>query len=572
MLKLNVFVLLTFTALSASAEIVTSAAATNSATAAKYTAGCGFDYDCDSNGNIIRNVPTAPKAVSSPNVVDLGGGSHTVGIIDKKNKDMPSLKQKEMPKFPEKPERTYGGIDYAPQKTKPESVLHKTSPNRQTAEKVQVKSEEPVKKQVPKPESVKETPKVPASDKRTGYGIDYAEPKTKPVSVLPKMPSVQSEQAQVKSEEKSLMPPYQPWLAKEKPVENKDQPKSEAKPATPQTRPVPAVIKDTQAVDPNLPTGPSIRTKEVPLPGQESLNADKEMAQPLKQPAMDRAAGAHEIFELHEGNEIKKSKPLNERAGRWTKPLKEDDWKTPEKQDQSVAEEKAEVQQQKADKPKATKKKPQKQKEPEQKTVIKKMDPNKKWGEFKPIYEPSESAKKIKKLDPNKWKFKHEEPSNSIRNRNMQQEQQKARDPFAKDKELDSKYERNPSSANGNRSGRRGMASYGDDSNIALQKQAAANKQARLAREQAEREAEAAAMAGMMTNTMMNATLNHIDAKNARRNEGSSGGVSSEPTVYRSRGYADTVYSREGDSYSAPNPNNSATYNKAKSMIGGSGW
>ena len=64
------------------------------------------------------------------------------------------------------------------------------------------------------------------------------------------------------------------------------------------------------------------------------MNVDKEVTQPVK-PTMDRAAGAHEIFETHEGNAIKKSKPLNERAGRWTKPLTENDWKTPEKQDES---------------------------------------------------------------------------------------------------------------------------------------------------------------------------------------------------------------------------------------------
>ncbi|MBR3913431.1 MAG: hypothetical protein IKJ28_04285 [Alphaproteobacteria bacterium] len=484
-MKSTIFLLVMSVSISAYAQTMTT---TNSATAARYLAGCGFDYECDSTGNKINNVPTAPKVINNdPNTVDLGGGSHTVGIIDKKNNDLPSLKQKEMPK-------------------------------------------------------------VPVSDKRTGYGIDYAEPKTKPVSVLPKMPSVQPEkEAQVKSED-SVMPPYQPWLKKEKTVENKDQQKSEPKPIAPRTKATPATQKDTQAVDPNLPTGPSIKTKEMPLPGQEPLNVDKEVTQPVK-PTMDRAAGAHEIFETHEGNAIKKSKPLNERAGRWTKPLKEDDWKYPER-DESIEEEKTRDQQQEADKSKAKKQKPKKQEEPEQKTVIKKFDPNKKI-EFKPIYEKSESAKKIKKLDPNKWKsFK--------------------KDPFSSDRSLDSIYERKTSSTSSGRS-RRGASSYGGESDIALQKQAIANKEARIAREQAKKDADAAFMAGMLTDTMMNAAIGHIDAKNAKKSGGSSTS-SSEPTVYRSRGYADTVYSRDEDSYSAPNPNNSATYNKAKSMTGGGGW
>ena len=147
----------------------------------------------------------------------------------------------------------------------------------------------------------------------------------------------------------------------------------------------------------------------------------------------------------------------------------------------------------------------------------------------------------------------------------------KKKDPFASDRSLDSKYER--TSSGNSRFGRRGASSYGGESDIALQKQAIANKQARLAREQAQKDAEAAAMAGILTDGMMNATISHIDAKNAKKQGGSSGGyTSSEPTVYRSRGYADTVYSRDEDSYSAPNPNNSATYNKAKTMTGGSGW
>ena len=137
-------------------------------------------------------------------------------------------------------------------------------------------------------------------------------------------------------------------------------------------------------------------------------------------------------------------------------------------------------------------------------------------------------------------------------------------DPFADDASLDSKYEVKPSSANGNQSERKGVANYGGDGDIALQKQAFANKQARLAKEQEEREADAASFANAITNTMMGAAISHIDSKNAKKSGGSSS--SSGTTGYYSRGYADTVYSRDSGG------SNSATYNKAKTMTGGGGW
>lgn len=512
---------------------------TDSATASRYMAGAGFDYEGKNTGGIVKDVPTAPKAVSTtpimannPNTVNLGGGSHTVDIIDKKNTAMPSLKQKEMPKFPEKPERYRGGIDYAPPKTKPVSVLPKTPG-------------QPSGKALPEPNSLEPWKDVP----KFGPQSDEPTPATRKIqeNTVIRDPSLIKPTYQKKEQQNDIVNDVKSTQQAQQKTANQLAEKTDD---VPQTKPAvqpksvtQPVAAKPQPVDPNLPTGPSIRTKEMPLPGQEPLNVDKGVTQQAKQPITDRAAGAHEIFELHEGNAIQKSKPLNEQAGRWTKPLKEDDWKYPEKPVQPTAEQEKQVPQQK---PVATKQKPQK--EPEQKTVIKKMDPNKKWGEFKPIYPPSESAQKIKKMDTSKWK----------------------KDPFASDRSLDSKYERR--SSGNSRFGRRGASSYGDESDIALQRQAIANKESRLAREQAQKDAEAAAMAGMLTDGMMNATISHIDAKNAKKHGGSSSGyTSSEPTVYRSRGYADTLYSRE-ENYNAPDPNKSATWNKAKGMTGGSGW
>ena len=80
--------LLAFTALSAWAGNTVDAS--NSATAQKYLAGCGFDYKCDSSGNKINNVPIAPQVRNSdPNTVQLGSGKHTVEIISQKPKQKP---------------------------------------------------------------------------------------------------------------------------------------------------------------------------------------------------------------------------------------------------------------------------------------------------------------------------------------------------------------------------------------------------------------------------------------------------------------------------------------------------
>lgn len=471
MVALSVLAVIT----NAQAGSLDAATAAKSATTAKYLAGCGFDYDCESSNNKIKNVPTTLKATGSANTVDLGGGSHTVEIIDKKNKALPSLKQKEMPK-------------------------------------------------------------IEVSDKKNSYGTDNAEPKTKPTSA-PKMSSGTQPTEQVKTKEgESIKNNPKTEGVRQKAVENKVQPKSEPK----------SVASKTNATSANQAT---TDTKPVK---QDALSAPKQKAvlNSGKMPE-DRMIGAREIIQNRESNipyGVEKSKPLKEEAGRWTKPLTEDDWK--EKPSKKVAEEETQDKQQKSDKPKTKKQEPKKQEKPEQKTVIKKFDPNRKI-EFKPIYPPSETAQKIKKLDPNKkWgEFK--------------------KDPFASDKSLDGKYKSKTSSSGG--SSRRGVANYGGDGDIALQKQAIANKQARIAREQAQADADAAFFAGALTDAMMGAAIHHIDAKNARKNGGSSGG-SYEPTVYRSRGYADEKYSREEDSYSLPDPNKSGTYRKAKSMTGGGGW
>lgn len=541
-MKKTIFLFLVLASTSVFAQTMTT---TDSATAARYMAGAGFDYEGKNVDGTVKNVPTAPKVINNdPNTVNLGGGSHTVDIIDKKNTAMPSLKQKEMPKIPEKPERYRGGIDYAPPKTKPVSVLPKTPG-------------QPSGKALPEPNSLepwKDVPKFgPQSDEPTPATRKIQENTVirDPSLIKPKWKK-QEQQDSVASQQ----------LAEQKAVQPTNQ-----QPVTPQAKPdglkpesqqtTHPVMAKPHPVDPNLPTGPSIRTKEMPLPGQEPLNVDKGVTQPAKQPITDRAAGAHEIFELHEGNAIQKSKPLNESAGRWTKPLKEDDWKYPEKPVQPTAEQEKQVSKQK---PVATKQKPQK--EPEQKTVIKKMDPNKKWGEFKPIYPPSESAQKIKKMDTSKWKKK--DPFATSKSMKI-----KPTDPFATSQVLDGKYESKPV-------GGGEQQQYGGNEDDLL-RMAAANKKAnRIERERIEAEERARAQAqadaadAMFVNGLVNvgmyATMNHYTKP--KHVSGGGGGGGKPADVYR-RGYADEKYG--GGNYNTPH---SEILEGAKGMRGGgsAGW
>lgn len=363
-------------------------------------------------------------------------------------------------------------------------------------------------------------PKVPVSDKRTGYGIDYAEPKTKPVSVLPEIPpSVQpSEQVQTKSIE-SVKQISKSEPARQKPVENKDPSKSQPRSVVSQPKTTPA---DQATNNPQS-------AKQAPL----SVPQQKAILNNVKTPA-DRMMGASEIIENRESNipyGVEKSKSLNETAGAKAKPLTKDDRKNSEKTPQQVAEEKMQNQQQKADTSKTMQQKTQQPEEVEQKTKIKKMDLNKeKWWKSKDKWWESKNGKKM----------------------------QTQKDPFANDKSLDSKYERKTTSS-GSRS-HNGVASYGGDSDIAMQKQAIANKQARIAREQAQADEDAAFFAGALTNAMMNATINATTKSSSKR---SSGGGAATAASYDD-------YSPDDDyTYTTPH---SATFNQAKKMTGGGGW
>lgn len=456
MFKYSMAFLLAFTALSTWAGNTVDAS--NSATAQKYMAGCGFDYKCDSSGNRINNVPTAPQVTNNdPKTVNLGGGSHSVQIISEKPKQQ-SLDSK--------------------------VLAMKTA-------------EQPASKLV-------------ANNKPT----EPVEPKKVETKAKP------TEPAQPQKVESNTQPAKATQQSKPTPAENKTEPTKSGLPPMPKSKPV--------------------------------LNNTK--------PIADRTMGASEIIETHKSEHpygVEKSAPLSEKADADArKPLTEDDWKGPEEPTQQVAEEKMQNQQQKTDKTKTTQQKTQKPEQSEQKTKIKKMDLNKeKWWESgaNKKMEPKPS----KSTQTNRPKLKPTIGQDPFETSEVMKLE--PTDPFATSKVLDGKH-KGKTSISGRRSG---AVSYGGDTEIELQKQANANKQARIAREQAQKDADAAFMAGMLTDTMMNAAIGHIDAKNAKKKGGGGG--------------TQTVTYETYDDYS---PDDEYTYtqkeskllNQAKKMTNGGGW
>ena len=146
----------------------------------------------------------------------------------------------------------------------------------------------------------------------------------------------------------------------------------------------------------------------------------------------------------------------------------------------------------------------------------------------------------------------------------------KPTDPFATSKVLDGKYESKPVVVSGEQQ-------YGGNEDQLLRTAAANKKANRIERErieaeeraraQAQADAENAMFVNGLVNVGMNAAIHHYDKPKVVV---TGGGGPSEPTVYYRRGYADTMYPRDGG-YTTKQ---SKILEGAKGMTGGgsTGW